>query len=184
MHQKNILRKKYLILRKRKYFKVDHSFFLPLVNLIKKNFRKKKKLNLALYYPANFEVDVIKILDNNFIFNQNIFLPVIADDNKMSFFSWKKNQVLLVNKFGMLEPMKSKPRVPDIMLVPILSFDTRKYRLGYGKGFYDRFLNKYLNRFKNILTVGIAFSFQKHDNLPVSRHDVKLDYIITEQGIF
>ena len=184
MHQKNILRKRYSILRKRKYFKVDHSFFLPLVNLIKKNFRKKKKLNLALYYPANFEVDVIKILDNNFIFNQNIFLPVIADDNKMSFFSWKKNQVLLVNKFGMLEPMKSKPRVPDIMLVPILSFDTRKYRLGYGKGFYDRFLNKYLNRFKNILTVGIAFSFQKHHKLPINSKDVKLNYILTEKGIY
>ena len=183
MHQKNILRKRYSILRKRKYFKVDHSFFLPLVKLIKKNY-KKKKLNLALYYPANFEVDVIKILDNSYIFNQNIFLPVIKDDNKMSFFSWKKNQVLLVNKFGMLEPMKSESKVPDIILVPILSFDYRKYRLGYGKGFYDRFLNKYLKRFKNILTVGIAFSFQKHHKLPINKNDVKLNYILTEKGIY
>ena len=84
----------------------------------------------------------------------------------------------------MLEPIKSKNKRPDLMLVPLLAFDDKKYRLGYGKGFYDQYLNKNLKQYKNIITVGIAFSFQKHHNLPVSRHDVKLDYIITEQGIF
>ena len=44
--------------------------------------------------------------------------------------------------------------------------------------------NKYLKQFKNILTVGVAFSFQKHHNLPVNQNDVKLDLIITEKGIF
>ena len=183
MYQKNLLRKRYLNSRKKKYFEVDRHFFLPLINYIKKNL-KKKKFNLALYYPANFEVDVIKILDNDFIFNQRILLPVIEDNNKMSFFSWKKKQVLLVNKFGMLEPVKSKPKIPDIMLVPLLSFDHRKYRLGYGKGFYDRYLNKYLKKFKNILTVGVAFSFQKYHKLPKNNMDVKLNYILTEKGIY
>ncbi len=182
MSQKNLLRKRYLNSRKKKYFEVDQHFFLPLINYIKKNL-KKKKFNLALYYPANFEVDVIKILDNDFIFNQRILLPVIEDNNKMSFFSWKKKQVLLVNKFGMLEPVKSKPKIPDIMLVPLLSFDHRKYRLGYGKGFYDRYLNKYLKKFKNILTVGVAFSFQKYHKLPIDKNDLKLSYILTEKGI-
>ena len=102
----------------------------------------------------------------------------------MNFFSWKKNEVLYVGKFGILEPIKSKPKIPDLILVPILAFDKNKYRLGYGKGFYDRYLNKYLKKFKNIFTVGIAFSFQRHDNLPVNQKDVKLDYIITEKGIF
>ena len=183
MYQKNLLRKRYLNSRKKKYFEVDQHFFLPLINYIKKNL-KKKKFNLALYYPANFEVDVIKILDNDFIFNQRILLPVIEDNNKMSFFSWKKKQVLLVNKFGMLEPVKSKPKIPDIMLVPLLSFDHRKYRLGYGKGFYDRYLNKYLKKFKNILTVGVAFSFQKYHKLPIDKNDLKLSYILTEKGIY
>jgi 5-formyltetrahydrofolate cyclo-ligase len=82
------------------------------------------------------------------------------------FFPWKKNEVLQVNKYGMLEPIKSKNYVLDIMLVPLLAFDKDKYRLGYGKGFYDRYLNKYLKKFKNILTVGVAFSFQKHHKLP------------------
>ena len=102
----------------------------------------------------------------------------------MNFFSWKKNDVLFVNEFGILEPAKTKAKVPNIMLVPILAFDKNKYRLGYGKGFYDRYLNKYLKQFKNILTVGVAFSFQRHHNLPVNKNDVKLDFIITEKGIY
>ena len=62
----------------------------------------------------------------------------------------EKNQVLLVNKFGILEPVKTKVKIPDLILVPILAFDSNKYRLGYGKGFYDRYLNKYLKKFRKI----------------------------------
>ena len=89
-----------------------------------------------------------------------------------------------MNKFGILEPSKSKTKIPDVILVPILAFDKNKYRLGYGKGFYDRYLNKYLKQFKNILTVGVAFSFQKHHKLPINKNDVKLDFVITEKGIY
>ena len=60
----------------------------------------------------------------------------------------KKNKVLFVNEFGILEPVKTRAKVPDVMLVPILAFDKNKYRLGYGKGFYDRYLNRYLKKFK------------------------------------
>ena len=70
------------------------------------------------------------------------------------------------------------------MLVPLLAYDNKKNRLGYGKGFYDRYLKKYLKKYKNILTIGIAFSFQKHHKLPVFNNDVKLNYILTEKGIF
>ena len=102
----------------------------------------------------------------------------------MNFFSWKKNEVLQVNKYGILEPLKLKQNVPDIMLVPLLAYDKNKYRLGYGKGFYDRYLNKYLKKFKNITTIGVAFSFQKYHKLPVNDKDVKLNYILTEKGIY
>ncbi len=102
----------------------------------------------------------------------------------MNFFPWKKNELLLVNNFGMLEPRKKKIKIPNLMLIPILAFDLNKYRLGYGKGFYDRYLNKYLSKFKNILTVGVAFSFQKYHKLPNDKNDVKLNYILTEKGIF
>jgi 5-formyltetrahydrofolate cyclo-ligase len=183
MQQKNLVRKKYYILRKKKYYDVSKDFFIPFVNLIKSKF-KKKKIKLALYYPSSFEINVLRLLEFDYIFNQNILLPIIEENNLMNFFPWKKNQVLQVNKFGMLEPIKSKLNVPEVMLIPLLAFDSDKHRLGYGKGFYDRYLNKYLKKSKNIITVGVAFSFQKHHKLPINNQDVKLNYIFTEKGIY
>ena len=181
MYQKSILRKKYFNLRKKRYYEIDKKFFSPLISFIKSNF-KKENLKLALYYPASFEVNVLKLLENQYMNNKNILLPVIEKKNRMNFFSWKKNHVLLVNKFGILEPQKTRFKIPNLILLPILAFDGNKYRLGYGKGFYDRFLNKYLKKISNILTVGVAFSFQKHHRLPVNNNDVKLDHILTEKG--
>ena len=102
----------------------------------------------------------------------------------MNFFSWRTNDVLFINKYGILEPAETQAKVPDVMLVPLLAFDKNKYRLGYGNGFYDRYLNKYKKQFKNILTVGVAFSFQRHHKLPINQNDFKLNFIITEKGIF
>ena len=182
MQQKNLLRKKYFQLRKKKYYKIKKDFFTPFVNLIKSKF--KKKIKLAIYYPATFEVDVLRVLEFKHVSLQNTLLPIIEENNLMNFFSWKKNEVLQVNKYGILEPLKLKQNVPDIMLVPLLAYDKNKYRLGYGKGFYDRYLNKYLKKFKNITTIGVAFSFQKYHKLPVNDKDVKLNYILTEKGIY
>ena len=183
MYQKKFLRERYYQLRKERYYEIKKEFFIPLINIIKSNF-KKKNLKIALYYPSNFEINVLKILENNYINQTNILLPVIEENNQMNFFPWKKNELLLVNNFGMLEPRKKKIKIPNLMLIPILAFDLNKYRLGYGKGFYDRYLNKYLSKFKNILTVGVAFSFQKYHKLPNDKNDVKLNYILTEKGIF
>ncbi len=183
MHQKKKLRKKYFELRKRKYFDIDKEFFLPLFELIRLK-AKKKFIKTALYYPSNFELNILKLLEFNNNLTKDILLPVIGKNNHMNFFSWKKGDVLFVNEFGMLEPAKTQVKIPDVMFVPILAFDKENYRLGYGKGFYDRYLNKYKKQFKNIMTVGVAFSFQKHHKLPINRNDVKLDFIITEKGIY
>ena len=69
-----------------------------------------------------------------------------------------------------------------MILVPLVAYDKFKNRLGYGKGFYDRFLNKFSKK-KNVLSVGIAFAFQKTNSIPEEKHDKKLDYILTEKGI-
>ena len=58
-----------------------------------------------------------------------------------------------------------------------------KNRIGYGKGFYDKFLNKFFKTRKKILSIGVAFSFQKHHKLPNNKKDFKLNYIINEKGI-
>ena len=95
----------------------------------------------------------------------------------------EKNDILLLNKYGIPEPIKSQPIVPDIMFLPLLSFDRFKNRLGYGKGYYDKYLNKHYSKKKKIFTVGVAFSFQKYNKLPINNRDFKLDLIITEKGI-
>ena len=183
MKQKNKLRKKYLYLRKKKYYDVDKSFFLPLSKLIRSRF-KNKLLKLALYYPSNFELNVLKVLELKYFSTQDLLLPVTEKNNSMKFFPWKKNDLLSVNEFGMLEPFKTRAKIPNIMIIPTLAFDKDKFRLGYGRGYYDRYLDKYLKLYKNILTIGVAFSFQKYHKLPVNKDDVKLDFILTEKGIF
>ena len=181
MQRKNLVRKKYFLLRKKKYYEIDKNFFIPFLNLIKSNF--KKNFKLALYYPSSFEVNTLKLLEISYVSKQQLSLPVIGENNTMNFFLWKKNEVLKVNKYGMLEPIKTMQNIPNVILVPLLAFDNNKYRLGYGKGFYDRYLNRYLKKFKKILTIGVAFSFQKYHKLPRNNKDVKLNYILTEKGI-
>jgi|TARA_B100001063_G_C16701950_1_gene523039 5-formyltetrahydrofolate cyclo-ligase len=183
MQQKVKLRKKYLNLRKEKYYSIDKNFFFPLLKLFRKEF-KKKPIKIALYYPSNFELNVLKVLELKYFSSKVILLPAIEKNNLMKFYPWKKNEVLAVNKFGMIEPVQTKAKVPDVMLIPLLAFDKDKFRLGYGKGYYDRYLNKYIKIYKDILTVGVAFSFQKHHKLPLSQHDIKIDFILTEKGIF
>ena len=183
MEQKDLVRKKYYSLRKSGYYEISKFFFNPFINLIKTKF-KNKKFRLALYYPSSFEINVLKLLEFNFITKQHLLLPTIDENHSMNFFPWKKNEVLQVNRYGILEPYKTKKNVPDIMLVPLLVFDNNKSRIGYGKGYYDRYLNKYLKKFRNILTIGVAFSFQKHHKLPINNKDVKLNYILTEKGIY
>ena len=111
-------------------------------------------------------------------------LPVIRGKNKMNFVEWQNNDPLKVNNFGMLDPcLQTKSLIPDVMLVPLLAFDSQNNRLGYGKGFYDKYLSKFLKNKKKITTIGIAFSFQKYNKLPKNKFDIKLDHILTEKGL-
>ena len=183
MQQKSKLRKKYFKIRKEKYFEIDNKFFSPLIKSIKKNF-KKKSILIALYYPSNFELNVLKIFELKYFLDQTILLPVTEKNNLMNFYQWNKNDVLTVNEFGILEPIKTEAKIPNVIIVPMLAFDKDKFRLGYGKGYYDRYLNKYIKQHKDTMTVGVAFSFQKHNKLPINKNDIKLDFILTEKGIY
>ena len=100
----------------------------------------------------------------------------------MSFKSWIFKEPLYVNKFGILEPINSgKNIIPDLVMVPLAAFDNRLNRIGYGKGYYDRSLQKISK--KKIISLGIAYYFQQCKRIPVNKHDYKLDYIFTERGI-
>jgi len=101
MSQKFQLRKKYLILRKKKYYDIDKSFFLPLLKLIKLKINKRL-FKIALYYPSNFELNVLEFLEFSNILYQDILLPVTDSNNQMNFFSWRTNDVLFINKYWIL----------------------------------------------------------------------------------
>ena len=102
----------------------------------------------------------------------------------MFYQSWTLEDPLYVNKFGILEPKKlNKNVIPDLVMVPLVAFDNKFNRIGYGKGYYDRNLEKIKKIKKRSIFLGIAYSFQKCRNIPVNKHDFKLDYIFTERGI-
>tara|TARA_B110000027_G_C16035698_1_gene262968 strand:- start:339 stop:896 length:558 start_codon:yes stop_codon:yes gene_type:complete len=183
MQEKIAIRKQALINRKHKYFEVSSIFFKPLFELINKEI-KNKKIFLSLYYPINYEVNVLKLFDFSKIKKIKTLLPITRDKNKMNFVEWQNLEPLKVNNFGILDPcLKKKFLIPDVMVVPLLAFDLQNNRLGYGKGFYDKYLSKFLKNKKKIITIGAAFSFQKYNKLPMSKLDIKLDYILTEKGL-
>ena len=102
----------------------------------------------------------------------------------MSFYKWKKNDILSLNKYGVPEPLNKKKSTPDLIFIPLLAFDKEKNRLGYGKGFYDKYLNKISKFKKNFISIGFEFYFQKYHKLPINSKDFKLNYIITEKAFY
>ena len=180
---KSFLRNQFLLQRKKKHFNAKKFNFKLIFNLIRQHFHKRKII-IAGYYPANYEVNIINFLKEASKKKFKITLPIIKSSNKMSFHPWIFNEPLYINKFGILEPKKSmKEIIPDLIMVPLVAFDNNLNRIGYGKGYYDRSLEKINKIKKNTVALGIAYSFQKCRAIPVKKHDFELDYIFTEQGI-
>ena len=98
----------------------------------------------------------------------------------MDFFYWSTKDPLAVNKYGIPEPTSKKIKYPNILLVPLVAFDSSLNRVGYGGGFYDRYINR-IKKNQKIITIGLAYSFQKVKKIPVNKYDNKLDFIITEK---
>ena len=177
---KNILRKKILVYRKNNYRIVALKYSL-LKDILKKfNLLKNKKI--GAYFPINYEIDCLEILKQLEKSGHKISLPITKKGNKMDFFEWSFKEPLLIGKIGIPEPYSKKKVYPDILLVPLVAFNKYKFRLGYGGGYYDRYIQK-IKKIKKILTIGMAFSFQEVRKLPINEHDKKLDYIFTENYI-
>ena len=182
-YDKSYLRKKYLIQRKKKYLTANKFNFDLIFKLIREHFYKKK-ITIAGYYPSNYEVNILSFLKKVSKNKFKIALPVIRPSGKMSFKSWIFNEPLYVSTFGTLEPLNTnKEMTPDLIMVPLVAFDKKLNRIGYGKGYYDRILQKISNLKRKKIFLGIAYSFQKCRRIPVNKHDFRLDYIFTEQGI-
>ena len=99
----------------------------------------------------------------------------------MNFFQWTFKEPLKINIYGIPEPLSKKKVYPDILLIPLVAYDQELNRLGYGGGFYDRYLSS-IEKNKKIIKIGLGYSFQKINKLPINQYDKKLDYVITEKN--
>ena len=177
---KSKLRDKIIKIRKRvnkKNIKID---FTQLIQILKKE--KINKNIIGGYYPINFEIDDLVLLRK---FEKNKFkisLPVIKKNFQMDFYKWTFSSLLKVNKYGIPEPEIKSIVYPDILLIPLVAFDKNLNRLGYGGGYYDRLIER-LSKKKKIIKIGLAFSIQKVDKVPINVYDKKLDYVVTNKYI-
>jgi 5-formyltetrahydrofolate cyclo-ligase len=154
--------------------------FNQLINILEKE--KKNKKTIGGYYPVNFEIDDLVLL-RKFEKNRfNISLPIIKKNFQMNFYRWSFSDPLKVNKYGIPEPVTENLVYPDILLIPLVAFDKNLNRLGYGGGYYDRLIEK-LSKKKKIIKIGLAFSIQKIDKVPIDAYDQKLDYVVTNEYI-
>jgi len=177
---KTLIRKKILKIRRLKKNKKNIKFNM-IYSLIKKVNNLRKKV-VGGYYPVNFEIDDLEILKKLEKKKIKVSLPVIKKNFAMNFIKWSFKDPLNVNRYGIPEPSKGNNVYPDILLVPIVAFDNKKNRLGYGAGYYDRLINLKKKK-KNILTIGLAYDFQEVKKIPISKYDQKLDYVVTNNSI-
>ena len=177
---KSEIRKKILKIRKQKSSKSFNINFKYLLKILK----KKDNIGKVIggYYPYNYEADAIEVLTNLEKQNYQISLPKIKKNSQMDFFCWSTKDPLEINKYGIPEPTSDKMIVPNILLVPLVAFDKNCNRIGYGGGFYDRYIKK-IKKIKKIVTIGLAYSFQRINQIPADKYDVKLDFIVTNKKI-
>ena len=178
--KKSEIRKKILEIRKKnisKNLKINFNY----INKILKKENIKGKI-VGGYYPYNYEFNGIKILEEFEKQNYLISLPKIKKNSQMNFFNWSTNDPLLINEYGIPEPVSEEVKYPDILLVPLVAFDKQNNRIGYGGGFYDRYIKK-VRKVKKIITIGLAYSFQKVKEIPINKNDIKLDFIVTDREI-
>jgi 5-formyltetrahydrofolate cyclo-ligase len=110
-------------------------------------------------------------------------IPVVIENNTpLEFRAWAPGEPTVPGRWGIPVPPDGSPVVdPDVLLVPMLAYDTSGYRLGYGGGFYDRTLEK-LRALKPVTAIGVAYSAQQVDTVIRGDHDQPLDWILTEKG--
>ena len=116
-------------------------------------------LNFGLGQRYNAPVN-LRFDDTNPAKEEQEYVDAIKKDVAWLGFQWSNECPLEINKFGIPEPVSLKKSYPDILFVPLVAYDRNLNRLGYGGGFYDRYIEK-INRKKKIIKIGLAFSYQE-----------------------
>ncbi len=137
----------------------------------------KNNPKIALYFPFGSELDTTLLFKNK---EFDFFLPKTEKDFNMNFFHYQLGDELIINKYGIKEPKITTPVFNfDAIIVPALLADKNFYRLGYGGGYYDRFLKKYPNP-SYIFVPEKLFV----EELPIDKNDIQCDFIVTENNFY
>ena len=135
---------------------------------------------LAGYMPMRTEIDPLAAMAQH---TGPVCVPVITGAGQpLVFHRWTPQSVMVPGEFGALIPQVSEPLTPDVLIVPLLAFDRRGYRLGYGGGFYDRTLEALRARGRAV-AIGFAFAAQEMDAVPTEPTDQPLDLLVTETEV-
>ncbi|WP_121542708.1 5-formyltetrahydrofolate cyclo-ligase [Candidatus Rickettsia colombianensi] len=143
-----------------------------LINKISRLLQELKVKTAGLYFPLKYEINLLEI--TNLHPKIKFFLPKIIK-NKIKYCPYHYNDQLALGAFKTYEPINNDFFIPELVIIPGLAFSKEGYRLGYGKGHFDR----YLNNNRNILTAGVCLKEQLIDNLLVESHDRKLNFVIS-----
>ncbi len=143
---------------------------------------------VAGYWPKDREFDVRPLLEEVLAQGVCVVLPVVEKGSKvLRFARWHQDIDLVVGAYGINHPVMNEDTEflePDVVIVPMLAFDRRGGRLGFGGGYYDATLADFRLR-KKILAVGVAYAEQAClFNLPSEKHDVRMDWVITQQQAY
>lgn len=147
-------------------------------NRLKKIKEFKNTSRIYVYHAFRNEVDTGNIIEYGFNNGIDVCLPKIHD-NTMDFYIITSYEQLSKGYMGIYEPNEKAIKLEShhgIVIVPGTAFDNECNRMGYGGGYYDRFLLKN----PNLTKIGIAYNFQIFDKIPVESYDIPMDYVITE----
>ena len=141
---------------------------------IRKSEMYKAAKNVMFFYPTKYEIDVRGVLEDS---GKQFYLPRVEGDNLLVC-PYILGDALVKSEFNIMEPVKNpvSPECLDLIIVPALAVDSKLYRLGYGGGFYDRFLTKNTHA-KSLVPI---CSKQVVENLPHDGFDCPVDFVITE----
>ena len=158
-------------------------------NILDANILKDKK-RIAIYYSVNNEVTTSQIIKHLWTKNKELFLPMI-NLNQLMFGPYKSGDNLSKNKFGIPEPTTRTEKlitadILDLVIVPLVAFDSDCNRLGMGGGFYDRALafKKTSSETSSPLLIGLAYELQKVKTLKINSWDIPMDGIISESRTY
>ena len=181
---KEVLRKKFLLIRKNlSSFDCFMKSMSAQQRFLGSKFFSESKV-IGLYYPILNEVQTFQIISQAILNSKTVCLPTIVND-QIIFFKYDPTTRLRIGKYGIMEPQatsESMNHILDIVITPGVVFDITGNRIGYGKGYYDKFFNS--NAYQNITLVGLGYDFQLIlEKITCNVQDVKMNALISDERV-